>query len=588
MYNVSDLYKQQLNKGLRNESYVKIVFGVSEPDAPLNSTITDNGHLPYSNSESIDLGFNISHSYNTLERNRFVLDGRQPLPTKDNPTFQGYIGNEISDDDGDYITKPKLVIEFSQFFEFAGLSFKFDTVMNDYPSEFQVICYNNSNIVFSKTLYPTSTYLIISDNIPICNKIELIYLKSMTPHRRARITEIIYGIVDTLTDGEITDFTFENKVELMSTSLPTYSFSFNIFDINGNYSPENPNNLLQFLENGQSVKCSLGQMLDNGTIEWIPIANCFTTGDVSTSNAGFVRTVTVNAESILNFLDMEYNEGVYKANGITLYDMANNIMDFAGYTGTIFIDESLKNIKSKVILSRKPVKECLQIISNCANANLIVTRDGNLAIKSFAETPSGFKFDFGKMLNAPTTNRVPRLRKLTCKYYDVSIEETASELGKATVNFDTETEFILYHNSPATGITITKDTSITNVKTPKKFADKTVFYIKGSGNITVKGKKINYTELEYSKVYNEVGHDLEIENELLDSKESCIRYCDNFAEYLNRRSDYSFEDRGYPHLDLLDDVMTQTNYEGEVNSTIFETSITYNGGLRGKTRTLSY
>ena len=84
MYPVTAKWKEETEQTLRNPSYVRIVFGVTDPDAPGLSTQTDNGHLPYSDVDSVDVGTTAPSTYQTLERNRFILDGKNPLPPENN------------------------------------------------------------------------------------------------------------------------------------------------------------------------------------------------------------------------------------------------------------------------------------------------------------------------------------------------------------------------------------------------------------------------------------------------------------------------------------------------------------------------
>ena len=124
MYPVTAEYKAALNQSVREPSYIKIVFGVTDPDAPGASTITaPQGQLPYSNAAAVDRGSTVPLSYATLELNRFILTGRTPLPVKENPIWQGYIGTALSDGECVYAEPPILHIEFSDYFEFPGLSF---------------------------------------------------------------------------------------------------------------------------------------------------------------------------------------------------------------------------------------------------------------------------------------------------------------------------------------------------------------------------------------------------------------------------------------------------------------------------------
>lgn len=585
MYPVTPQYEQDMSAPLRPESTIKIVFGVSDPDAPFASTLTDNGSLYYSNVGSCDLGIDVTKMYETLEHNRFTLDAKNPLALKVNPLYQGYVGNEISDANGNFINKPKITMQFSEFFEFAGLSFNFDSVKNNYPASLTVVAYNNTSLILNKTYSPIDPIFVVPDAIPICNKIEITCNSTNIPHRRFRISEILYGIIDVLYDANISDCSFSTNVDLMSNSLPRYDFKFSIFDIDGKYDPEKPDNLFQYLESGQSVKFLIGQTLTDGSIEWIPISNGFTSGEVEVSNAGFTKNISVSSTSVLDFLDMEYDEGIYYSQGRTFYDLANDVVTFAGYRGTMQIDDYLKTLKTSVPLTGHSVKECLQLIANACNCSISINRSGQICILPIVNRMQNFTFGFEKMTNLPLSKRVPALRDINSSFKSISIDVDVSEIAKLEINSPTLKEVSIKYN-PAINVTYSLS-GLSVVGTPKIFVNKMVISLSGNGTITLNGNFIQMADVLVSKRYREIGSDLNIFNELIDSESFANSYCDNMANYYQRRSTYEFDNRGYPELDLLDDVVCQTNYVGEINSTIIQNDISFNGTIKGKSKVLS-
>ena len=150
MYPVTAKWKEETEQTLRNPSYVRIVFGVTDPDAPRLSRPTDNGHLPYSDIDSVDVGTTAPSTYQTMERNRFVLDGKNPLPREVNQIYQGYVGTEISDDAGIYAIQPCVKVAFDDYVQFPGLTFQFDESMGDYPSSFRILAKKDGVSVFAR------------------------------------------------------------------------------------------------------------------------------------------------------------------------------------------------------------------------------------------------------------------------------------------------------------------------------------------------------------------------------------------------------------------------------------------------------
>ena len=180
MYSVSEQYKEQMNKEVRNFSYMRVNFGILTPDASTENSMVDNGHMYYSNIDDVDFGDNVEKRYLTFEHNKFILDGNNLLPLEVGsgkvPYYQGYVSKEMSGSDGTFTNPPKITISFHRPFSFIGLTFRFGKYFNNYPSEFDIIAYYEGVEVFKTTENPTSHEFILDKPIPnvgFCDKIEL-------------------------------------------------------------------------------------------------------------------------------------------------------------------------------------------------------------------------------------------------------------------------------------------------------------------------------------------------------------------------------------------------------------------------------
>ena len=80
-----------------------------------------------------------------------------------------------------------------------------------------------------------------------------------------------------------------------------------------------------------------------------------------------------------------------------------------------------------------------------------------------------------------------------------------------------------------------------------------------------------------------MGEDLDsLGNRLLTSFEMANAYADWIAAYEKRRNTYSASDRGYPEVDVGDNVGFVTGYENNINVTQVAQTITYNGTITGE------
>lgn len=583
MYPVTAKWKEETEQTLRNPSYVRIVFGVTDPDAPGLSTQTDNGHLPYSDVDSVDVGTTAPSTYQTLERNRFILDGKNPLPPENNPIYQGYAGLAISNDAGTYTTKPLVKISFGDYVQFPGLTFQFDDSMGDYPNSFRILAKKDSVSVFGKTYSPDTTYWEMADQIPLCNELSFYWLNSNIPHRRARLLSLVYGLVSRLGSDDIASCSSTKEIDLLSSKIPKQEFEFTLIDTQRRYDPENPSGLWEYLESRQPVNYQYGYELSDGSIEWIPWGLAYSTGDFDVSKSGIVAEVSIKCVGLADHLTMTYDEGVYSAAGRSLFDLATDVMKFAGFENTIELDNALKTIYTHNPLPSSKVNECLQLIANAGRCIMNHSRGGYIQILRENDSATGFDINFDKMTDTPTTTKIPPLRNLSVEYNSVKVNsEVTAAVNAAEVSSNAAHEYTFTH-SAYTNQQIVLSSGLTMVGTPKYYAYKTVVTLKGTGTVTINGNSLTENKIEYRKKYSDVGEDLSgVSNTLIDNQTDAIAYANWVAAVTLRRNTYSAPDRGYPELDVGDSVNFTSNFANETPVTMVQQKLTYNGAIKGE------
>ncbi|MCQ4833197.1 hypothetical protein NE473_30090, partial [Hungatella sp. SL.1.14] len=129
---------------------------------------------------------------------------------------------------------------------------------------------------------------------------------------------------------------------------------------------------------GQEVKVLYGQELDNGTVEWLPGATVYLR-EWSADDEEMSFTATDRFES----MDGTYYKGEYRSEGISLYDLAVDVLKDAGVDSrTYWLDNYLKDVS---VCNPMPVvshKEALQLIANAGRCILYQDRSGNIFMKS--------------------------------------------------------------------------------------------------------------------------------------------------------------------------------------------------------------
>ena len=583
MYPVTAKWKEETEQTLRNPSYVRIVFGVTDPDAPGLSTQTDNGHLPYSDVDSVDVGTTAPSTYQTLERNRFILDGKNPLPPESNPIYQGYAGLTISGDAGAYTTKPLVKISFGDYVQFPGLTFQFDDSMGDYPNSFRILAKKDSVSVFDKTYSPDTTYWEMTDQIPLCNELSFYWLNSNIPHRRARLLSLTYGLVSRLGSDDIASCSSTKEIDLLSSKIPKQEFEFTLIDTQRRYDPENPSGLWEYLESRQPVNYQYGYELSDGSVEWIPWGLSYSSGDFEVSKQGIVAEVSIKCVGLADHLTMTYDEGVYSPSGRSLFDLATDVMRFAGFENTIQLDNALKNIYTHNPLPSSKVNECLQLIANAGRCIMSHSRGGYIQIlRENAET-TGFEMNFDKMTDTPTTTKIPPLRNLSVEYNSIKVNpELTAAVNAVEISAPTAHEYTFTHQA-FTNQKVEVSGGLSIVGTPKYYAYKTVVTLKGNGTVTVNGNSLTENKIEYKAKYSDVGEDLSgVSNSLIDNRDDAVAYANWVAAVTLRRNTYTAQDRGYPELDVGDTVSLTSNFANQTPVAMVQQKLSYNGSIKGE------
>src|SRR5699024_6908274 len=115
MQQVSQAWKDAQEQTLVPESYVEIILNVGDPDAQADAAPSDNGHEDFSSTEHlIDETEKEQVLYATLEHNIWPLNGTARIVPNSGPYGNnGFIGNELSGNDGTYSVTPTITIQFS-------------------------------------------------------------------------------------------------------------------------------------------------------------------------------------------------------------------------------------------------------------------------------------------------------------------------------------------------------------------------------------------------------------------------------------------------------------------------------------------
>lgn len=194
-----------------------------------NGVWADNGHVWFSEWDTIDKGNTAENTYVTFELNRWTLGGDSQIILPDSNAGQrGYISEAMTGADGSFTNPPVFTKTFDVPHDLPVLAIRFDTVLNEFPGAVQVKYYHDDTLLDTQTAAIDSVEVYVSSNLAIeCTKIEVTMIGNL-PYRRCRVTKVYYRETDFTLDftsiGENSQ-KISKIDELKSVSVARYSYT---------------------------------------------------------------------------------------------------------------------------------------------------------------------------------------------------------------------------------------------------------------------------------------------------------------------------------------------------------------------------
>lgn len=194
-----------------------------------NGVWADNGHVWFSEWDTVDKGNTAENTYATFELNRWTLGGENQIILPDSNAGQrGYISEAMTGADGSFTNPPVFTKTFDVPHDLPVLAIRFDTVLDEFPGSVQVKYYHDETLLDTQTAAIDSVEVYVSSNLAIeCTKIEVTMIGNL-PYRRGRVTKVYYRETDFTLDftsiGENSQ-KISKIDELKSVSVARYSYT---------------------------------------------------------------------------------------------------------------------------------------------------------------------------------------------------------------------------------------------------------------------------------------------------------------------------------------------------------------------------
>ena len=367
MQKVSNEYVESMKSIGRNRGYIRVTLGIVNSEAQENLETASDSSVAYFSSDSILHGQTVTQVYATCEQNFSKVNGNMYfLPTQGSSATiypNGIVSNSL-------LGGIKFDFGNGESYDLVGFTIDFG---ENYPIDF-TISGGGDSIPFTGN---DSRYFTTELGLHGVDSFTITPTLMLGGDTRLRIYSISLGVSNVFTNENTLSYRETTYVSPLADSLPSTDISVTVENYDQYYNPDNPNSVLAFFEVGQEVKVQFGyDTLDDGVIEWLPE----TVTHLKTWQATD-RDATFTATDVFDYVSGTYYGGKYYPQGISLYDLAEDIFADAGVE-RYRIDTSLEDVIVYNPMPAVDYTQALQIIANAGRCSLRESRDGMIYIES--------------------------------------------------------------------------------------------------------------------------------------------------------------------------------------------------------------
>lgn len=367
MQAASNEYKDMMRRKWRNPlSYLRVTIGLINQQAQASAYIPERDvYTYYSDLVKPMDNYKVQELYATCDQDYTTVDGGMyflPKDAADVVLNQGIVTDGL---------QGEIEIRFPVQYDIKGLTVEFGKA---YPVDFTIISDNRTLNVTNNT----DGHYVTEEIFEGATFLRFVPAAMVNGRSRFRINQITMGIGVYFDSKKILSATKKEHISPISEELPTIDFDVTVDNKDRAYDVENEESTVNFLEIGQQVEVLYGQAMDDGTIEWIP-----GTSLALKSWSADDTEMDFQASDCFDGMDSTYYRGQYHPNGMSLYDIAVDVLtdaqvDYRNY----WIDPYLKDV---LVVNPMPVvmhKEALQLIANAGRCILYQNRAGRIILKS--------------------------------------------------------------------------------------------------------------------------------------------------------------------------------------------------------------
>ena len=595
------LEQKYLNIPIRAEGYIDIIMYAQ--DAKVNiANISSNSVNTYSNIETLkDIKSYTNTTIATLEENMWLLNGRFPNPTP-GVRYNGYISNEVSDEQGNFTTNPKIDIELATISEIESFSLILNSaVPSGYPKQIKCIFYNGETILTDitqdLTTVDTLPNVIFDVNQENVTKVTVEFIGTRRGKRRIRLSNLMFGRVINLDQNQVISTDYTDKCSYVPDSIPSRIFSFTMNNYNQIYNIDNPENgyinldrnTVVLIRNGYNIfgYDEENQRMDNPDkfqqIEWddwkeLRLLNITTSDDTCTFECG----------SVLDMMEDTYTNETF-INNRSVESITDTLMQFEGLPDNTIIFSNDDDGKSygaytiNTVLPELPVRELIQLLAFSVGATLLIQDDGtikfaNLKLNDLNSFTNHHEFSYKDFESVPAAEQLENTTNISLPKYNSTTENDVTEIVRTTVA-QNQVEITYSECVPVSALPENKVVPI-SMFCKRANLNVSVSEAEPQIEVTIMGHKISTVETQERSVTKDT---LIIDTKLMkEDPEDKIK--EKYKSWYSKKFKYTMDTRGEPLVDAGDIAKIQTPFSGEdqlINGYILQNHIAFDGSWSG-------
>jgi len=416
MISTSPEFEQAIYAPSRRTS-ARVTFDISDVTAADDASVTVTSEAEISRKAQLTNQVRDRPAYATFEPDYWKLDGSFVLPPKpEEPGFEvGWYSAALSGPDGSFSPAQTIDFTFTQPHSSIGLTITFDEPANEYATDFDIVVYDgNGGTIWSHQVRGNTDARWVIDRQQLANykRIVITLLKWCKPYRRAKVTEVSFGVVRVYGDDNLFRVNILEEIDPISAQVPASELRFVVDNSSREFNILNPEGSYAFLQERQAVVVELGVEVRPNTYEWVHMGYYFMSDWKSDEGS---LTATFTARNRLDFLPAVEIENTTPSS-TNLHNLAMSLITAIGLE-KYRLDPALSSISTQGLYKKQTYRELFQHIAVAGCCAIYVDRDDYLNIVRLSAPEPVDTIDMDNMYGEPQINLDKLISRVEVNYY---------------------------------------------------------------------------------------------------------------------------------------------------------------------------